>query len=210
VPDSPESQLFAFLNPTDGGDFVDLQRTLTFQGVPQAIEQGVNHSMWGFAFMLAHSVSREEFERVSELFIRATFSEPFELSATMKAIGGLTPEEDWKSTIAHCLLDFNEASRTVLEELYHDLEHKGEREPAEIVRTFAAIRLEGTPERGVNAEEVQESWCESFLKKVMANWKVRSSVPPPPVAAGETLAESSAVLRNGNRLRGQDRYVKPF
>jgi hypothetical protein len=204
--DSLEKQFFDLLHAGECGDFADLHRTLTSQGVPQAIEHCLDHSMWGFALILARSISVEEFHRVSELFMRETFSETSLLSATMRMIGGLPSERDWKSTLANCLLNFNEGSPAVLAELYRRLEEEGEREAAEVVRMFAQMAAPATvavPE--VRAEEVKKGWFENLLRKLKPNSQPGMAVPPPPIAV-----ESEPVLQRGNRFRASDRYVNPF
>jgi hypothetical protein len=127
----------------------------------------------------------------------------------MRTIGGLKPEPDWKSTLANCLLNFEEKSPAVLEALYRKLEGDGEREAAEAVKMFIPtaqpIQAETIP--AVRAEEVKENWFESLLRKLKPTPKPQSELPPPPPVE---MPPSVDGRRTGSRARASDRYVNPF
>jgi hypothetical protein len=214
---SIERQFFDYLTPGAAGDFGELERVLALDGSQMAVEYCVEQELWPMALVIAHSISQEEFSRVTGLFIRATFSESTVLSKTLGELSNSTqPTEAWRTELATALLNFKKNTPSKLEALAVSLESCGDKPAADIVRIFARVTPrsqmdlqatsagDGSPPR----EESKEGWFDRIANKIKGKSKGGSVPPPPPVSSSLEGNSPLRATRPGPRAR--DRYVNPF
>jgi hypothetical protein len=210
---TPERQFLDLLAPSGAGPFAELQQILAYQGLDQAIEFCAAQDLWAFALILANSISGDEFERVTELFLKRTFSEPTFLSSHLRFLSAPSDSDDWKFTLVSCLLNFDERAIATLRQLSQNLDERGDTEAAGVVRVFSDIPKRDDPVRPPPAaarpaepkKDEKERWFDGFFKKLRK--PSDSDVPPPPAVASPPEADPP---KKGSRSRAKDRYVSPF
>lgn len=124
-----------------------LQKVIVDRGEREALEYAIEKKLWPFALIIANSLSRDDFKRVTSIFIQNSMSQS-SLTNILKSITGISNnlnETNWQESLNTTLRHYTTQSVPTLISIAQFLEENGDIQNSHVCRLMAGQSIEPFP-----------------------------------------------------------------